>query len=138
MRTPIHLWLVVCVATVWVFLRGLTFALRYTDGFQDIALRAPDVFGYFSTLPLWLQVIMAVEIIAGAVFVILLIRRRAGALRAAEGMFLTLLFAQIHQAVSLPARVLSVQGIVSFGIGLLLVAGFYMYARRQIRRGVLT
>jgi hypothetical protein len=137
MKTPKHLWSVVVVATIWVFLRGLTFGLRYTEGFQDIALRAPDVFGYFSTLPIWLQAIMALEIIAGATFVVLLILRHASALRAVEVMFLTLLFAQIHQGMSLPARVLSAQGFVSFGIGLLIVAGLWLYARRQIKRGVL-
>jgi hypothetical protein len=136
--TPIHLWIIGGLGTVWGAFGCVDFLLINIRHLSYIARLSPDVIDALDALPGWVVVGWAMQMGFGLLGSLLLLARSRWSVHAFVAALFGLVAHQGYQfAVGLPAGMISVGAISMLSATWIIAIARLVYSRRMRARGVL-
>lgn len=138
-RTPMHLWIVAALATVWNGFGCFDYLMTQTRNAQYLANFTDPQRAYFESFPLWMEAVWAFGVWGGLAGSLLLLARSRHSVTAFAVSLAGLAISTLYQygLVSPPAEMMT-GAMIAMNLLLWAVAiGLLVYSARMRRRGVL-
>ena len=138
-RTPVHLWIVGALATVWNAFGCFDYLMTQTRNAQYLANFTDPQRIYFESFPIWMEAVWALGVWGGLAGSLLLLARSRHAVTAFAVSLAGLAVSTFYQYVlsSAPPE-MSTPDMVAMNLAIWAVAiALLVYAMRMRRRGVL-
>lgn len=138
-RTPMHLWIVAVLATIWNAFGGFDYVMTQTRNEQYLAHFTDPQRAYFDSFPIWMEAAWACGVWGGLLGSLLLLARSRHAVAAFAVSLAGLAISTVYQYVlnSPPADMMT-GAMIGMNIVIWAVAiGLLVYAMRMRKRGVL-
>ena len=138
-RTPMHLWIVGALATLWNGFGCFDYLMTQTRNAQYLANFTDPQRIYFESFPLWVEAAWALGVWGGLVGSLLLLARSRHAVTAFAVSLAGLAVSTFYQYVlSSPPADMNSGGMIAMNLVIWAVAiGLLLYALRMRRQGVL-
>jgi hypothetical protein len=138
-RTPVHLWIVGLLATVWNAFGCFDYLMTQTRNAAYLANFTDPQRAYFESFPVWMEAVWALGVWGGLAGSLLLLLRSRHAVTAFAVSVAGLAVATVYQYVlTSPHPDMSTPGMIAMNVAIWAVAiGLLLYAIRMRRRGVL-
>jgi hypothetical protein len=138
-RTPLHLWIVGALATIWNAFGCFDYLMTQTRNAQYLANFTDPQRIYFESFPIWMEAIWAFGVWGGLAGSLLLLARSRHAVAAFAVSLAGLAASTFYQYVlSSPPPGMNSAGMVALNLAIWAAAiGLLVYAVRMRRRGVL-
>lgn len=138
-RTPVHLWIVAVLATIWNAFGGFDYLMTQTRNEQYLANFTDPQRAYFESFPMWMEAAWACGVWGGLAGSLLLLARSRYAVAAFAVSLAGLAISTVYQYVlhSPPADMMT-GAMIGMNVVIWAVAiGLLVYAMRMRARGVL-
>lgn len=138
-RTPVHLWIVGALATLWNAFGCFDYLMTQTRNAQYLANFTDPQRVYFESFPLWMEATWALGVWGGMAGALLLLARSRYAVAAFAVSLAGLAASTIYQYVlySAPAEMMT-PPMIAMNLAIWAVAiGLLVYSMRMRRRGLL-
>ena len=138
-RTPVHLWIVGVLATLWNAFGCFDYLMTQTRNEAYLAHFTDPQRVYFESFPVWMEVVWAVGVWGGLIGSLLLLARSRWAVVAFGLSLLGLAGGTTYQYIlSSPPPEMSTPGMIAMNVAIWVVCiGLFVYAREMRSRGVL-
>ena len=139
-RTPVHLWIVAILATIWNAFGCFDYLMTQTRNAQYLAHFTDPQRVYFESFPVWMEAAWALGVWGGLAGSLLLLARSRYAVAAFAVSLAGLAISTVYQYVlnSPPPEMMS-GAMVAMNVVIWAVAiGLLVYAMRMRKRGVLS
>lgn len=138
-RTPVHLWIVGALATIWNAFGCFDYLMTQTRNEQYLANFTDPQRVYFDSFPMWMEATWALGVWGGLAGSLLLLARSRYAVAAFAVSLAGLAVSTVYQYVlSSPPPDMTTGPMVAMNLAIWAVAiGLLVYAMRMRRRGVL-
>lgn len=138
-RTPAHLWIVGCVATLWNALGAFDYLMTQTRNEAYLANFTDPQRVYFESFPIWMEATWAFGVWGGLLGSLLLLARSRHAVTAFAVSLAGLAVSTVYQHVlSTPPADMMTGAMIGMNVAIWAIAvGLLVYALRMRRRGVL-
>ena len=138
-RTPVHLWIVGAVATIWNALGAFDYLMTQTRNTAYLAQLTDPQRIYFESSPIWMEATLAFGVWGGLSGSLLLLARSRHAVTAFAVSLAGLAVSTFYQYVlSSPPEDMMGSGMVAMNVAIWAVAiGLLWYAMRMRKAGVL-
>lgn len=138
-RTPLHLWIVGALATLWNGFGAFDYLMTQTRNEQYLAHFTDPQRIYFESFPIYMEVAWALGVWGGLLGSMLLLMRSRWAVVAFGVSLAGLAASTIYQYVlSPPPPGMTSAGMIAMNVAIWIVCiGLFVYAREMSSRGVL-
>lgn len=138
-RTPVHLWIVGVLATIWNGFGGFDYLMTQTRNEQYLAHFTDPQRVYFESFPIWMEAAWAFGVWGGLAGSLLLLARSRWAVAAFAVSLAGLAISTVYQYVlSTPPPEMTSGAMLAMNLVIWAVAiGLLFYAMRMRARGVL-
>ena len=138
-RTPVHLWIVGVLATIWNGFGGFDYLMTQTRNEQYLAHFTDPQRVYFESFPIWMEAAWAFGVWGGLAGSLLLLARSRWAVAAFAVSLAGLAISTVYQYVlSTPPPEMTSGAMLAMNLVIWAVAiGLLVYAMRMRARGVL-
>ena len=138
-RTPVHLWVVAILATVWNGFGCFDYLMTQTRNEQYLAHFTDPQRAYFESFPIWMEAVWACGVWFGLLGSLLLLLRSRHAVAAFAVSLAGLAISTVYQyGLSTPPPDMMTGAMLAMNLAIWAVAiGLLVYAMRMRRRGVL-
>ena len=138
-RTPVHLWIVAALATIWNAFGCFDYLMTQTRNEQYLAHFTDPQRAYFDSFPIWMEAVWALGVWGGLAGALLLLARSRFAVLAFAVSLAGLAVSTLYQYVlSTPPPDMMMGGMIAMNLAIWAVAiGLLVYAVRMRKAGVL-
>ena len=138
-RTPVHLWIVAALATIWNAFGCFDYLMTQTRNEQYLAHFTDPQRAYFDSFPIWMEAVWALGVWGGLAGALLLLARSRFAVLAFAVSLAGLAVSTLYQYVlSTPPPDMMTGGMIAMNLAIWAVAiGLLVYAMRMRKAGVL-
>ncbi|HKR24668.1 MAG TPA: hypothetical protein VJS15_05380 [Allosphingosinicella sp.] len=138
-RTPVHLWVVAVLATVWNAFGAFDYVMTQTRNEAYLANFTDPQRAYFDSFPMWMEATWAFGVWGGFLGALLLLLRSRHAVTAFAVSLLGLAISTVYQYVlSTPPADMMTGVMIGMNIAIWAIAiGLLWYSMRMRRAGVL-
>lgn len=138
-RTPLHVWIVGALATVWNAFGCFDYLMTQTRNEDYLAHFTDPQRAYFDSFPLWMEAVWALGVWGGLAGSLLLLARSRYAVAAFAVSLLGLAISTVYQYVlTSPPADMTTGAMIGMNIAIWAIAiGLLLYAVRMRGRGVL-
>ena len=138
-RTPVHLWIVGALATLWNAFGAFDYLMTQTRNEAYLKHFTDPQRVYFESFPVWMEAMWALGVWGGLLGALLLLMRSRHAVTAFLVSLAGLAAATVYQYVlSTPPEGMMTPAMIAMNVAIWAVAiGLLLYAMRMRRRGVL-
>ena len=138
-KTPVHLWIVGVLATLWNAMGAFDYLMTQTRNTAYLAHFTDPQRAYFDSFPIWMEATWAFGVWGGLLGALLLLMRSRHAVTAFAVSLAGLAVSTIYQYVlSSPPEDMNTGAMIGMNIAIWAVAiGLLWYAMRMKRSGVL-
>lgn len=139
-RTPLHLWIVGALATVWNAFGCFDYLMTQTRNAEYLANFTDPQRIYFESFPVWMEAVWALGVWGGLAGALLLLLRSRHAVTAFAVSLAGLAVSTVYQYVlASPPDDMNTPGMIAMNVAIWAVAiGLLWYAIEVRRRGVLS
>jgi hypothetical protein len=138
-RTPVHLWIVAVLATLWNAFGGYDYVMTQSGNEAYMAMFTAEQRVYLESFPTWVDAAWAFGVWGGVLGSLLLLARSRHAELAFAASLLGLLVSSVYQyaLTDMPAGMMT-PGMIALTVAIWAVAIFlFLYARNLRAKGVL-
>ena len=138
-RTPVHLWIVGVLATVWNAFGCFDYVMTQTENAQYLAQFTDAQRDYFQSFPAWMEAFWAVGVWGALLGSLLLLIRSRHAVTAFILSLIGLLVGTVYQygVADMPSDMMTPAMMGVSALIWVIAIGLLVYAMRMRRRGVL-
>ena len=138
-RTPVHLWIVGIVATLWNGMGAFDYLMTQTRNEAYLAGFTDPQRVYFESFPIWMEALWALGVWGGLLGSLLLLARSRHAVAAFAVSLLGLAASTVYQYVlNSPPADMKTMAMIAMNVAIWAIAiGLLVYAMRMRRSGVL-
>ena len=138
-RTPVHLWIVAILATIWNAFGCFDYLMTQTRNEEYLAHFTDPQRAYFESFPMWMEAVWALGVWGGLLGSLLLLVRSRYAVAAFAISLAGLAISTVYQYVlSTPPPDMMSGGMLAMNVAIWAVAiGLLVYAMAMRKRGVL-
>jgi len=137
-RTPVHLWVVGIIATLWNAMGAFDYLMTQTGNKAYLSQFSTEQLAYYDSYPLWATAAWAIAVWSAVAGSALLLLRRRAAVPTFAAALLALIFSMLYTYVLSSGGEISGTGSMVFmGVIFVVAVALVFYARTMARRGVL-